>query len=307
MADIIIDSEFNSLIAPLAHDEYRLLEQSIIDEGCRDALVVWGNILVDGHHRHKICTEHGIPYRTEEIKLEDRHAAINWMIANQLGRRNLSGMQQKLLWAKRYKMEVKEPHRPPKDLKFSGLNEGNTAERLGNEYGVSDDTILNAVKLDAALGVLADMSNLEVVKDIVSKQGLRLKDDRKMTECDVLSIAKIRETEPEIAQTVLDELLAGNAKTVRQGAAFARRADRTHEAQSLPDTVFNVIYADPPWEYDNVSPPIGSVIEAAVQEHSSKPDDAYDIIERLYPGCSYVELFARGEREGWDVYGNELN
>ena len=57
----------------------------------------------------------------------------------------------------------------------------------------------------------------------------------------------------------------------------------------------------------NISPPIGSVIEAAVQEHSSKPDDAYDIIERLYPGCSYVELFARGEREGWDVYGNELN
>ena len=32
MADIIIDAEFNSLIAPLAHDEYRLLEQSIIDD-----------------------------------------------------------------------------------------------------------------------------------------------------------------------------------------------------------------------------------------------------------------------------------
>ena len=55
----------------------------------------------------------------------------------------------------------------------------------------------------------------------------------------------------------------------------------------------------------NISPPIGSVVEAAIQEHSRKPTLFYEIIERLYPQCSYVELFARAQREGWDVYGNQ--
>lgn len=56
----------------------------------------------------------------------------------------------------------------------------------------------------------------------------------------------------------------------------------------------------------NLSPPIGSVIEAPVHEHSRKPDLVYDIIERLYPGCSYIELFARRSRPGWDAWGNEI-
>jgi N6-adenosine-specific RNA methylase IME4 len=57
----------------------------------------------------------------------------------------------------------------------------------------------------------------------------------------------------------------------------------------------------------NIAPPIGSVITAPVQEHSRKPDEVYDVIERLYPGCHYVELFARRKREGWDAFGDEVN
>lgn len=38
--------------------------------------------------------------------------------------------------------------------------------------------------------------------------------------------------------------------------------------------------------------------------HSRKPQAAYDIIERMYPGPR-IELFARSPRPGWDVWGNE--
>lgn len=54
----------------------------------------------------------------------------------------------------------------------------------------------------------------------------------------------------------------------------------------------------------DVSPPIGSVIQAPLQEHSRKPDEVYSIIERLYPGCSYVEFFAIRPRDGWQQYGD---
>lgn len=57
---------------------------------------------------------------------------------------------------------------------------------------------------------------------------------------------------------------------------------------------------------EDVSPPIGSVIHAPVQEHSRKPLEVYEIIERLYPNSQYMELFARNKRKGWDAWGNEL-
>jgi hypothetical protein len=54
--------------------------------------VVWieEKLLLDGHNRHEICTKHDIFYKIEEISLGDRQAAINWIVNNQLGRRNLT-------------------------------------------------------------------------------------------------------------------------------------------------------------------------------------------------------------------------
>jgi N6-adenosine-specific RNA methylase IME4 len=48
-----------------------------------------------------------------------------------------------------------------------------------------------------------------------------------------------------------------------------------------------------------------SVIEAPRRGHSRKPEKAYEIIERMYPGLPKLELFARQARPGWDRWGNE--
>ena len=42
------------------------------------------------------------------------------------------------------------------------------------------------------------------------------------------------------------------------------------------------------------------------REHSRKPDEIYKIIESCSPG-PYFELFARGARLNWEVWGNEAN
>jgi len=41
-------------------------------------------------------------------------------------------------------------------------------------------------------------------------------------------------------------------------------------------------------------------------EHSSKPLEFYDLIERMYPEYKKVELFARHKREGWVAWGNQV-
>jgi N6-adenosine-specific RNA methylase IME4 len=43
-----------------------------------------------------------------------------------------------------------------------------------------------------------------------------------------------------------------------------------------------------------------------LQDHSHKPEEVYDVIERVSPP-SFLELFARRRRHGWDAWGNEID
>jgi N6-adenosine-specific RNA methylase IME4 len=47
-----------------------------------------------------------------------------------------------------------------------------------------------------------------------------------------------------------------------------------------------------------------NIIRAMKREHSRKPDETYDLIERCSSG-PYLELFARGARPNWSVWGNQ--
>jgi N6-adenosine-specific RNA methylase IME4 len=49
-----------------------------------------------------------------------------------------------------------------------------------------------------------------------------------------------------------------------------------------------------------------SVITASRREHRRKPDEAYELIERMYPELPKIELFARSAREGWAARGNQV-
>jgi len=87
--NLIIEQEFKELIPPLSPDEYSGLEESLLAEGCRDALVVWNGVILDGHNRYEICKKHGIEFQTIEKSFSDKDAAKVWIIENQFSRRNL--------------------------------------------------------------------------------------------------------------------------------------------------------------------------------------------------------------------------
>ena len=107
---ITIDEQLRTYIDPLTEDEYAALERSLLAEGCRDALVLWGELLVDGHNRYGICQKHGIPFRTVQNtsfkSIEDVHL---WMIDNHLGRRSVSDFQRGVLALR--KKEIVEARR----------------------------------------------------------------------------------------------------------------------------------------------------------------------------------------------------
>lgn len=97
---ILIDDEFKNLIPPLTDEEYKGLEDSIVKEGCRDALILWGNTLIDGHNRYEICTKHNIPFKTIQKDFKSRDEVLLWMIDNQKSRRNLTAFSWGMLQSK---------------------------------------------------------------------------------------------------------------------------------------------------------------------------------------------------------------
>lgn len=96
--DIVVNEELKAYIEPMTPEEYEALERSIVAEGCRDALVLWGDILIDGHHRYAICQKHDLPFQTVQHphfqSMDDVHL---WMIDQHLGRRSLSVFQRGVL------------------------------------------------------------------------------------------------------------------------------------------------------------------------------------------------------------------
>ncbi len=95
---IKINDVLRDYIEPLTEAERTALERSLLAEGCRDALVLWNDILVDGHNRYSICQQHGIPFKvTQNTSFKDIEDVMLWMIDNHLGRRSVSDFQRGVL------------------------------------------------------------------------------------------------------------------------------------------------------------------------------------------------------------------
>jgi N6-adenosine-specific RNA methylase IME4 len=80
----------------------------------------------------------------------------------------------------------------------------------------------------------------------------------------------------------------------------------------LQRAAYSVILCDPPWPFkvwskrgQSKSRSERNLIVAPVREHSRKPDQAHEMLERLYPLGRRCELFARSNRSGWDCWGRE--
>lgn len=127
--DIVVDSEFCGFIPPLGREELTLLEQNILQDGCRDPLVVWGNILIDGHNRLEICRKYDIEFQVRDIEFASRDAVKLWMIDNQLGKRNIADIDRIAL--ARRKEELLRPLAKENQKEHGGTAPGRTKNTSG--------------------------------------------------------------------------------------------------------------------------------------------------------------------------------
>jgi hypothetical protein len=227
VSGITVDHVFAGYIPALSSDELSQLETNLVEHGgARDPLVVWRNgkkdILLDGHNRYEICTRLGLDYRVEVMEFSSRDEAADWIDRNQLGRRNLSKQDYKLLLGRRY-------NRAKKSVGGDGTNQhteecgqsahkARTAERLAKEHGVDEKTVRRAGQFQAAA------AKLGIEKEIASGKV-------KATEAQVVKAAKALPDAPSADD--IEEAV----KAVRSSPPKSQRASRgTDPFKALPPT-----------------------------------------------------------------------
>jgi transcriptional regulator with XRE-family HTH domain len=158
--NITINDELRAFVDPLTDIEYAALERSLLAEGCRDALVLWRDTLIDGHNRYEICQKHGIPFRTVH---NNNFASIDdvmlWMIDNHLARRSVSDFQRGVLALKKKeivtaRMAEKMAEEPPQpeadDMDSRPPPPWNTREEVAKAARVSANTISQIERIQKA-------------------------------------------------------------------------------------------------------------------------------------------------------------
>jgi len=220
---ITIDNDFQNLIPPLTDEEFAQLEKNILRDGIRDALITWHGILIDGHNRYRIAQKYGLTYRTVEKQFTDRNDAERWIILNQFGRRNLSAYDRSILALKlkpiiAEKAKEQQIRKPESVLQKSAKQKPiDTRQELAKVAGVSHDTIAKVEKIQAK-------ATPEIKSAIKSGE---------------MSINQAYQT----------------VKREEKKQEVQKRIDEYAEVQTgvidieKPDKKYNIVYADPPWQY----------------------------------------------------------
>jgi ParB-like chromosome segregation protein Spo0J len=141
MEKLQINEKFKNLIPNLSKEEYKGLEESIKKEGCRDKILTWNGYIIDGHNRYEICSKQGIEFKTTEKQFNSENEVKEWIIINQLSRRNLTDIDkfelaQKLEPLIKEKAKKQQGHRT--DILAELPKSVNTRKEVSKQVGLKE-------------------------------------------------------------------------------------------------------------------------------------------------------------------------
>ncbi|VVE26248.1 hypothetical protein [Pandoraea terrigena] len=241
-----INEELKAYIDPLTPDEYGALEQSLLAEGCRDALVLWGDVLVDGHNRYAICRKHDIEFRTvQNLSFKSMDDVRLWMIDNHLGRRSVSDYQRGVLaLRKKTILEGRAGSEAPAQAEApQAASAGEAAEATGANASIPAHTM---ALTRAALARAARLSSntLGQIEQIHNAAAPELVDAVKRGEVSINAAAAVS-TLPQAAQVAA--VVAGKQE-LRELARQVREARPVKPRKKKDDEIVEDDDGTPPWD-----------------------------------------------------------
>ncbi|TGY94979.1 hypothetical protein E5329_16925 [Petralouisia muris] len=151
--DLTVDKEFEELLPVLTPEESEKLENSILQYGMLDPIKIWQEpssgdwIIIDGHNRYNILKKHDIEWHYwQDYKimgeLESREDVKQWMLEQQLGRRNLTETERYEI-VQKFKSVFQKKAKENQSLGGKGLPnlvKVNVQEEMAKSVGVSKGT-----------------------------------------------------------------------------------------------------------------------------------------------------------------------
>ncbi|HEX2010465.1 MAG TPA: hypothetical protein VJN44_05955 [Roseateles sp.] len=209
--NITVLDELRAYIDPLTPDEYAALERSILAEGCRDALVLWGDILVDGHNRHSICSKHGLSFQTvQNQRFQSMEDVYLWMIDQHLGRRSVSDFQRGVLALR--KKEILAARPKPLPTPQAPVAEGEAAPPPPEPRLASREAIAKVARISSAT-----VSQIEKIQKAAAPELVEAVKAGAVSISAAASIAALPAEEQQAA-------VAGGKKELREAAKRVRES-----------------------------------------------------------------------------------
>jgi N6-adenosine-specific RNA methylase IME4 len=222
-----IKTEFQELIPPLTKEEFEGLKADLIENGCRDKIILWKEYIIDGHHRYAICTKHDILFETMEIQgLETELDVKLWMIKNQIGKRNLTVIQRAEL-----------------AIHLESIEKIRAKERQGTRTDLIE-------------------SNIPPDLGECSKQGEALERAAKSVGLGYETVRKTKKIFEQAPLEIIEKVKQGDI-SIDRAYTNIRKAERleANKVTEWPDGKYRVIYADPPWSYGDERSGMGGAID----------------------------------------------
>jgi len=166
MQEIIIDEKFRRLLPFLDDLAYSWLEENLLVHGCLNPLVLWNDILIDGHHRYEIIKKHDLPYRTISLEFDSREEVVVWIISTQISRRNLTPLQLSHYRGMHYNTQKKiisNESGQNQHNEVGGQNDhqpqfARTSDELSEIYNVSPKTIRRDAQVSKGIIAIGEYS-----------------------------------------------------------------------------------------------------------------------------------------------------
>jgi hypothetical protein len=154
MRDLRINERFKDACPSLSEDEFERLESLIVKDGVIfNPILIWNDVIVDGHNRYNIAKKHKIEFTTNEISFESDEEAIFWIKENAISQRNLNDYQRSVLVLELedyYKGKAKERkvarlkkgnEIPDVEILPPRKNNGKVRDQLAKKAGISGRTL----------------------------------------------------------------------------------------------------------------------------------------------------------------------
>lgn len=136
------DREFKLLTSPLSDLNYMMLEEDIVNNGCKEPIIVWNGIIVDGNKRYEICFRWDIEFQIKEIKLQTRNDVIHYICREELRRKDIVEEKRKYLFGKLYDSAIAISKRKKNPCKlYSDRSTHGIKQSITEQYSICRSTV----------------------------------------------------------------------------------------------------------------------------------------------------------------------